>query len=166
MPRPQNKKDLLDLSKNNYNALIDYVENLDPEIRLSNFKKGSLNRSIKDVLAHLHHWHLLLLQWYKVGMAGTKPNMPSEGYTWSMLPKLNLEIREKYQNWNLLQALKFLDESHAKVQGIISTHSNEELFTKKKYHWTGFTSLGAYLISNTSSHYAWALKLIKKQLKN
>ena len=36
---------------------------------------------------------------------------------------------------------------------------------KKKYKWTGSTSLGAYLVSATSSHYDWAYKLIKKCLK-
>ncbi|MEL6140134.1 MAG: ClbS/DfsB family four-helix bundle protein, partial [Bacteroidota bacterium] len=30
------------------------------------------------------------------------------------------------------------------------------------YAWTGTTSLGAYLISSTSSHYDWAYKLIKR----
>ncbi|HOP45228.1 MAG TPA: ClbS/DfsB family four-helix bundle protein, partial [Flavobacteriales bacterium] len=41
----------------------------------------------------------------------------------------------------------------------------EELFEKKRYRWTGSTSLGAYLVSATSSHYDWALKLIQKVLR-
>jgi hypothetical protein len=45
--------------------------------------------------------------------------------------------------------------------GIIEKHTDEELFTKKKYAWTGTTSLGSYLISATSSHYDWGLKTIK-----
>ena len=46
-----------------------------------------------------------------------------------------------------------------------TTKQDEELFTKKKYHWTGSTSLGSYLVSATSSHYDWALKLIRKSIK-
>ena len=42
---------------------------------------------------------------------------------------------------------------------------DDELFEKKRYKWTGSTSLGAYLVSATSSHYDWAFKLIKKCLK-
>lgn len=45
--------------------------------------------------------------------------------------------------------------------GLVRKHTDEELFTKKKQGWTGTTSLGAYLISATSSHYDWALKTIK-----
>lgn len=32
----------------------------------------------------------------------------------------------------------------------------------KGYNWTGSNSLAAYIIGATSSHYAWAHKLIKK----
>ena len=56
-------------------------------------------------------------------------------------------------------------KSFEKVFSIIEKHTDEELFTKKKYKWTGSTSLGSYLISATSSHYDWALKLMKKELK-
>jgi hypothetical protein len=48
---------------------------------------------------------------------------------------------------------------------LICQHSDQELFEKKKYAWTGTTSLGAYLISATSSHYDWATKLIKRAKK-
>jgi hypothetical protein len=51
------------------------------------------------------------------------------------------------------------------VMGIIEKHSDHELFTKKLYKWTGSTSLGSYLVSNTSSHYTWAYDLIRKWLK-
>ena len=44
---------------------------------------------------------------------------------------------------------------------LIEKHTDDELFTKKKYEWTGTTSLGAYLISATSSHYDWGLKTVK-----
>jgi len=58
-----------------------------------------------------------------------------------------------------------LTSSFNELQDIIRKHSNEELFEKKRYKWTGTTSLGAYLVSATSSHYDWAYKLIKKARK-
>ncbi|WP_077550546.1 ClbS/DfsB family four-helix bundle protein [Rodentibacter genomosp. 2] len=42
----------------------------------------------------------------------------------------------------------------------------ERLFTKKYYSWTESTSLGSHIISFTSSHYEWALRIIKKQIKS
>jgi hypothetical protein len=165
MPRPKNKKELLELSNQNFKKLNDFVEQFSEAEKEADFPKGTLNRNFRDVLAHLHHWHLLMLDWYKVGMSGEKPIMPADGYTWKTLPDYNKKVWEKYQNTSLEDARKLLNESFLEVQKIIQKHTNDELFEKKRYKWTGTTSLGAYLISNTSSHYDWALKLMKKAKK-
>ncbi|KKK48772.1 hypothetical protein LCGC14_3141780, partial [marine sediment metagenome] len=72
------------------------------------------------------------------------------------------EIWRKYKDVSLEEAQKMLQNSSNSVREIIRNHSEEALFTKKKYKWTGSTSLGSYLISATSSHYDWGYKLIKK----
>ncbi|MFW6312644.1 MAG: ClbS/DfsB family four-helix bundle protein, partial [Spirochaetota bacterium] len=115
-----------------------------------------------DVICHLHEWHLMMVRWYEVGMSGKKPAIPAEDVTWQTLPVLNHRIYEKYRGTELNQALKLLGESHEKVMALVRKHCDEELFTKKRYSWTGTTSLGAYLISATSSHYDWALKTIRR----
>jgi hypothetical protein len=58
-----------------------------------------------------------------------------------------------------------LKESHIIITEMIHKHTTEELFEKKRYPWTGTTSLGAYFVSATSSHYDWALKLMSKAFK-
>ena len=101
----------------------------------------------------------------KKGMKGEKPEMPAPGYTWKMTPQLNEWIWGQYRETDLSDVKKQLNQSYSKIQQIIKNHSDEELFEKKKYKWTGSTSLAAYLISATSSHYDWAFKLIKKVKK-
>lgn len=165
MTRPTNKEQLLHLSQQNYSNLIDFIHSLPETDKNSAFPEGTMNRNIRDVLAHLYHWHLMLLDWYAVGMSGQKPDMPAKGYTWTMTPALNKWIWTRYQQTNLSDIQQLLHESHRKIQQIIEAHSNEQLFEKKKYKWTGTTSLGAYLVSASSSHYDWALKLIKKAFK-
>jgi len=162
MPRPKTKKELLELSRKNYSRLLEYVDSLSETEKQKEFPKGFLNRNIRDVLAHLHHWHLMFMEWYKIGMRGEKPDMPASGYTWKTLPDLNREIWKKYKDISLEEATGMLQTSFTAVQKIIETHSEEDLFTKKKYKWTGTTSLAAYLISATSSHYNWGYKLMKK----
>ncbi len=107
----------------------------------------------------------MMLEWYEVGMRGEKPEILAKGYTWKTSPELNRWIWEKYSNTPLQEARESLDISHQEVRGLIEKHTDHELFEKKRYKWTGTTSLGAYLISATSSHYDWALKLIKKTIK-
>lgn len=165
MPRPKSKQELLDLSEINFNKLKSLIEGYTEEQQKSEFHPGTMNRNICDVIAHLHQWHLMMKDWYNVGMSGAKPDIPAKGYTWKTTPELNRLIWEKYRGEDLCKMLALFSESYTIVRGIIEKHTDEELFEKKRYKWTGTTSLGAYLISATSSHYDWAIKLIKKGLK-
>tara|TARA_R110002111_G_scaffold5581_1_gene26831 strand:- start:20 stop:517 length:498 start_codon:yes stop_codon:yes gene_type:complete len=165
MPRPKSKEELIALSQKNLDKLIGMVNNYPEQKTVQEFPAGTLNRNIKDVLAHLHTWHLMMLEWYKVGMNGDNPAIPSLGFTWKTLPELNRKIQDENKGLPLSKAINLLLESHGEIHKIMDKHTDEELFEKKRYHWTGSTSLAAYLISNTSSHYDWAIKLIKKALK-
>jgi hypothetical protein len=166
MARPNNKTALLQLSQSNFERLLNTIEALSDEEQQEEFPPGTLNRNIRDVLCHLHHWHRMFMEWYQVGMQGLVPDIPAKGYSWKTTPELNRVIREMYRDTPLKEAKEILTDSHQKVIDIIARHSNEELFQKKRYRWTGTTSLGAYLISATSSHYDWAFKLIKKVRKS
>lgn len=164
MPRPKTKEELLEANREEFEKLISLIEPLSVTIIL---KSGACGQwSIKDILAHLHAWHNLYLTWYREGMAGEKPQMPAQGYTWKTTPALNESIYQEYKDTPLNEVLEKFKESHHKLLEIINSHTDEELFIKKRYAWTGSTSLGSYTVSCTSSHYDWAIKLIKKSLKN
>lgn len=166
MARPVDKQQLLSLSEQNYSKVNSLINTLPSKALEQEFPFEDRDRNVRDVLVHLHEWHLMMLSWYQIGMGGEKPVMPAEGYTWRTIPELNQAIWKKYQGTNLAVARAKLDESHSKLQTLIVSHSNEELFTKKYYSWTGSTSLGAYLISATSSHYDWAWKKLMRFKKN
>lgn len=166
MPRPKNKEELLKLSQENYQKLNDYIDSFSDEEKHADFPEGTMNRNIRDVLAHLHEWHLMFLEWYSVGMQHKKPDMPAKGFTWKTLPELNKKIWENYNTSDLENIRKALDKSYHEIRKIVEYHTDNELFEKKHYRWTGSTSLGAYLVSATSSHYDWAYKLIKKAKKS
>ena len=163
MPKPKTKTELLEASQKNFAKLLEYISQLQ-EPSMIVFPEGSLNRNIRDVLGHLHYWHLMMIDWHTKGMQGIRPEMPAKGYTWKMTPALNRKIWEDCQSTPYEKMHVLLQESYEKTQVIILSHTDKELFEKKRYPWTGSTSLGAYLISTTSSHYHLALRLIKKQL--
>lgn len=165
MARPTSKAELLEQAHDNYDKLKALIASYPKEKLDMNFPKGTLNRNVRDVLMHLDAWHLMLLEWEKIGSKGGKPDMPAKGYTWQTLPALNKKIWKDTQSVTLQDAQKLIAKSNKKVLKLINAYSDTEIFTKKLYPWTGSTSLGAYLISNSCSHYNWAYKLIKKQLK-
>ena len=167
MPRPKNKEELIKISNENYVMMLKLIESFgEDEIINGKIPFDDRDKNIRDILIHLHHWHLMMLDWYKVGMSGKKPDMPAKGYTWKTIANLNMYIWEKYQSTSYLEACKMLTDSFEKVQKIIKKHTDEELFEKKRYKWTGTTSLGSYLVSATSSHYDWAMKKLKKYKKS
>ncbi len=166
MPVPKNQKELLQQSEEGFEKLHDLIESFSPKKQGSDFVPGTMNRNIRDVLAHLHHWHLMLLNWYEVGMNGEKPDMPAKGYTWKDTKQLNRDIWKLHQKDSLQKVKKALSDSHEKVHGLISKHTEDELFEKKRYAWTGSSSLATYLRASTSSHYRWAYNLIRRSSKS
>lgn len=117
--------------------------------------------SVKDLLAHLHAWHEMALRWEAEGSAGGTPEIPAPGYRFNETPALNAAIydRTKDDAWRDVTAR--LRTSHDAVMAVIASYDNDDLFTKQRYGWTRSTSVGAYMVSATSSHYAWASKLIR-----
>jgi len=125
----------------------------------------SRDKNMRDVLAHLYEWHQLLLNWISANRHGKAKPFLSEPYNWKTYPAMNVEFWKKHQNTPLLEAKEKLKESHKIVVTLIDTFSNDELFAKKHFAWTGASSLGAYCVSATSSHYDWAIKKVKIHLK-
>ena len=162
MARPKNKAQLIALSNANYSRLLEQVDSYSDEEQQKGFPAVTLIRNIRDVFDHLHQWHSFFLRWFKEGMQGENPDMPAKGYSWKSTPELNRAIQKKYNNTALNEIREELEKSFREIQHIISRHSNEQLFTRKKYKWTGSTSLGSYIVSATSSHYDWAFKLIER----
>jgi hypothetical protein len=165
MPRPRNKDELLVAIVDGFQQLNAILDALTPAQRDAAFPFQHRDKNVRDVLAHLHEWQLLMTGWYKTGMGGAKPDMPAKGFTWKTTPELNATIWSKYQNTSLKRVRNKLTKSHDELCKIVAKHSNDELFLKCYYFWTGSTSLGSYVASATSSHYDWASKLLRRFAK-
>jgi hypothetical protein len=165
MPRPTTKQDLIDTANEQYEKLWKIIDAISAENQNANFPFEDRDKNLRDVLTHLYEWHQLLLNWVKANKNGEqKPFLP-EPYNWKTYPNMNVELWKKHQNTQYDKARKMLKDSHNEVIKLIETFSNDELFGRKHFTWTGTTTLGAYCISATSSHYDWAMKKIKKYVK-
>lgn len=120
------------------------------------------DKNMRDVLVHLYEWHQLFLEWVDANRKGLgKPFLPKP-YTWKSYGDMNRGFWKKHQNTTYDDAVAMLRDSHEKVMIIIESLSEEELFEKKHFSWTGTTNLGSYCISAAPSHYEWAMKKIKQ----
>lgn len=166
MARPTSKTDLSAAAAEGFAKLTSFVDGLTTEAIAAEFAFEDRDRTVRDVLWHLHIWHQMLIEWHRIGcLEAGVPAIPGEGYTWRTLPDLNQKLRESAQEVAYQNARSALEASHTHVVRLIESHTNEELFSRGIYAWTKTTTLGAYFVSGTSSHYDWAMKKLRRHAR-
>ena len=180
MPRPSTKEDLLKAAAENYNTLMDFIDSMTEKELTTPFdfsgqpsKKEahwSRDKNVRDVLIHLYEWHKLMMQFpknnEKVTDSKSAISILPPDYSWKTYGAMNIMFWKNHQETSLESAKALFKKSHADVMKLIQSYTNEELFKAKYFCWTGTAPLGSYFVSNTSSHYAWALKKLKAHRKN
>lgn len=165
MPRPTTKSELISLSQANFEKLFSMIDGLSEMEKNAHFAFTLRDKNIRDVLVHLYEWHQLLLNFINKNLAGFRAGFLPAPYNWRTYPAMNVRFWEEHQNTPLNQAVDELQQSHRSVMQLIGKFSDEQLFTKNYYDWTGNATLGSHIVSAMSSHYDWALKIIKKHKK-
>ena len=163
MARPVDRSELLERIDADFERLLAEVDVVPPEHR---HRPGACDEwSVTDLLAHLDAWHRMFLEWERVGRTGEIPEMPAPGYGWGDTPALNDEIWRRHRGEEHGDVRERLEASHAEVREVVASYGDEDLFAKRRYRWTGTTSVGSYAVSATTSHYDWARRLIRRHLR-
>ena len=165
MPRPTNKSELIAAANAMWEKLWKLIDGMPEAMRTAAFAFEDRDKNLRDVLAHLYEWHQLLLRWVPANLAGNERPFLPPPYTWKTYGEMNVGFWEKHQDTPYEEARDMLRQSHREAMALIEGFSDEELFTKRHYNWTGTTSLGSYCVSATSSHYDWAMKKLKLHIK-
>lgn len=126
----------------------------------------SRDKNLRDILIHFYEWHQLILNWVYSNRSGEKKPFLPHPYNWKTYGDMNVEFWKKHQQTSLEEATKMFYHSHEQVIALAKTFTNEELFSKGIYEWTGSSTLSSYFVSATSSHYDWAMKKLKAHQKN
>lgn len=140
--------------------LLTLIDGLADESLAAEFAGGGRDRNVRDVVAHLHAWHILLERWSSDGAAGGMPSIPAEGYTWRELDALNEELRRQWQETSLPELLALLRASHESLQAMVALRTDAELAAPDAFAWTQGSPLGALAWECGGNHYAWARGVI------
>ena len=176
MSRATTKQDLVEATTTKFGKLCNMIDSMTVEEQSAPFRFSEdflqkqkeahwwRDKNLRDVLVHLYEWHQLLLNWVKSNQAEiAKPFIP-EPYNWKTYQQMNVGFWDKHQDTPYTQSQTMLKGSHTEVLTLIETFSNEELFSKNHFSWTGTSTLGSYCVSATASHYDWAMKKIKQHI--
>jgi hypothetical protein len=147
---------LLARNHEEFGALLALIDGLPSERLAEEFAGDARDRNVRDVVAHLHAWHILLERWYSEGMSGGSPWIPAEGYSWRRLDELNEELRLQWQDTSLAELMPLLRASHESLQAMIALHDDRELDDPEAFAWTRGSALGEFALECGGSHYGWA----------
>ena len=174
MPRPTTKPELTKAASEQFKKMQALIDSLPEDAQHAAFcfdcaakKEAHWTRdnNLRDVLVHLYEWHQLMLRWVTANQSGElAPFLPTP-YTWKTYGDINAAFWEQHQGTSLEDAKQLLIKSHADILVLAEPFSTEELFTKGICKWVGGSTLGSYFVSVTASHYEWANKKIKAQIK-
>lgn len=175
MGRATTKSELLNAATEQFEKMWKLIDSMTEDEQTTTFNFGEIlnkkeahwerDKNLRDVLVHLYEWHQLVLNWVKDNQKGeAKPFLPKP-YNWRNYGQMNVEFWQKHQSTSYEDSREILYSSHRQVIDMIEKFTNEELFEKKHFDWVGTSSLGAYYVSSTSSHYNWAIKKIKIHIK-
>lgn len=162
MARPQTKQELLDAAASSHQRLLALIGAMRPEQLEQDFPFEDRDRNVRDVLVHLHEWHMLLLAWVEANIAGEPASFLPPGYTWASYADMNVGFRDQHAHTSVDAAEILYIDSRAQVRALVEAFTDEELFTERHFPWTGTTSLAAYCISATSSHDEGAITKLRK----
>lgn len=176
MGRPSTKAGLMLAATDNYRKLNVLISGMTEKELLTEFdfegdeKKKEAHwkrdKNLRDVMIHLYEWHRLLLNWVHANQNGGRTPFLPLPYNWKTYGDMNVEFWKKHQSTSLEEARRMVEGSHNEVLSLAETFSNEELFSKGIFDWVGGSALGSYFVSDTSSHYDWAMKKLKAHIKN
>jgi hypothetical protein len=139
-----------------FETLLGLIAGLSTEQLEAEFAGPARDRNVRDVVAHLHAWHILLERWYSDGMSGGSPSIPADGYSWRELAELNEALRRQWQDTSLAELMPLLRASHEGLQAMVALHDDRELDDPTAFAWTRGSALGEFAQECGGSHYAWA----------
>ena len=175
MAAPTNKQELMASINDSYAKLCEQIAKLTDEEALATFDftsdtkkcgvRWQYDRSLRDLLIHLHEWQLLMCQFVlNIREGHPRDYLPDEyRHNYHEMDKM---LVEKHQNTHLEEAKHLLRHTQEQMLSLVGSLTEEELFTKGYFKNTYTTSMAAYFMSVTSSPYGQAVKLLKTHQKN
>lgn len=159
----QNKGELLEISKKEFEKLNKLIDTINPGLALS---RDEDDTSIKDVVAHRAHWIELFLGWYSDGLAGKPVFFPAKGYKWNELKRYNADLRAKQSSMDWNEAQEALQKNYEKLIKLLESCSSKQLYSGPMKGANNNWGPGRWAEAAGPSNFRSASKYIRARLKS
>ncbi len=148
---PATKSEILELIQSEKRLLNAVVGKLTEAQRLTPGLEGE--RTVKDVLAHIAAWELLMVEWLKETYAGLTPQRPAPGMTWDDLDLLNERIYLENKDRSLAEILAMSEAASTQADQAVHAMTETDLFDGSRFAWRNGDPLWHMVAANTWWHY-------------
>lgn len=162
---PQNKEELLDAIRSNFEKLrADLAcvpKDRARECTLQGHAKGTV-MCVADLVAYLIGWNLLVVKWCEGRARGVPVDFPETGYKWNELGRLAQKFYADQADQDYEALLLQLADVHARIVALVKLKTDAELYGAP---WYEKYTQGRMIQFNTSSPYANARARLRKWIK-
>jgi len=148
---PATKSEILELIQSEKRLLNAVVGKLTHSQMLTPGLEGE--RTVKDVLAHIAAWELLMVEWLKETYAGLTPQRPAPGMTWDDLDLLNERIYLENKDRSLAEILAMSEAASTQADQAVHAMTETDLFDGSRFAWRNGDPLWHMVAANTWWHY-------------
>ncbi|MEL6427653.1 MAG: ClbS/DfsB family four-helix bundle protein [Planctomycetota bacterium] len=159
--RVRSKAELLAAIEENHTELWALIDAVPARLRTAPGVWGD-DWSVKDLVLHTTAWEQLFLGWYHAGERGETVHTPAEGYRWNETSRLNRDLQKRLARTSWKRAIEDFHSSYDEILRVARGVDEEALLGKGVRAWTRSTTIGAYLASNTASHYRTESKILRR----
>ncbi|WP_225049336.1 ClbS/DfsB family four-helix bundle protein [Lacticaseibacillus kribbianus] len=162
MAKPQTRQDLILSTYRHHDRLVAQVDALTAAQQATPFAFKGRDRNLRDVFVQLAAWEHLYLDWSTANLAGTAKRLLPKPYTWHTTGQLSRKIQAAHAETSLSDARQDFESAYDTLMDQFDALSNEQLFLRGFYPWTGSLALGEYATLVSASHFAWASKVVAR----
>ena len=148
---PATKPEVLELIQGEKRRLQEALGKLTESQMLAPNLDG--DRSVKDVLAHIAAWELLMVEWLKETYAGLTPQRPAPGMTWDDLDQLNERIYLENKDRSLAEILAMFEAASTQADQAVHAMIEIDLFDGSRFAWRNGDPMWHMVAANTWWHY-------------
>lgn len=148
---PKSKQAILELIRDERSRLEAAVGKLSEAQMVAPGLDGE--RSVKDILAHISAWELMMVQWLKETYAGLTPERPAPGMTWDDLDQLNERIYLDNQDRSLGEVMARSESAYSHAVQAVQEMTDGDLFDGTRFAWRNGDPMWHMVAANTWWHY-------------
>lgn len=158
------KQELLEAIQDEWQNLLSTLDLLSETQMLQTGDEDGWN--VKDILAHITAWELLMVDWIEASLRGETPDRPVPGEPWDDLDLINQQFYDLHKGSPLSEVFAQFHNVHHVAYSKVASLTERDLMDPERFVWRAGHPLWHMVADNTWRHYDEHREVIEDWLKD